>query len=546
MNRPSTLLAQDSTPARPSIPRRRAKARQQPTPPPDIPQRSARAATFRLLLDTAMAMIQQGGLAPSVAQVAAQARVSRATAYRYFSTRSSLISAVIGASLGPVRTFASDTASGRERVRELFMQTFPRFKEFEPQLRAAAQLALEQSALERAGVLQEEPYRRGHRINILAHALEPLAATMAEPVRDKLQRALSVIYGIEPYVILKDIWGLPDKDVERIALWMAEALVDAALREGQGTTEAPTDAAAIARSGPQPLGSPAWHDQQYNSRGRIPEHLQILQLWSESSTRARAALRCVLDQPYGEAASEKLDIFLPQRRGVSAPPAPVLVYLHGGYWRALDKRDQSFVATPFVQAGALVVLPNYALAPAVSIQHIVMQMVQALAWVRRNIAAHGGDPDRVVVAGHSAGGHLASLLLLCDWSAVAPDLPAHWLQAALSISGLYDLEPLRHAPFLAPDLALDRLQALALSPARMRAPQQGRLVAVVGAHESEEFHRQHALIAQTWGPRAVPVWETVPGRHHMDVLHALAEPGSRVHAHALALLGLGAPVLDSG
>jgi AcrR family transcriptional regulator len=199
--------------------------------PPRPPERGVKAATFRLLLDTAMTLIKQDGHIPSLAEVAARSKVSRATTYRYFPSRSALVTAVVDSSLGPVRAFASSEADGRARVRELFAQTFPRFKEFEPQMRAAAQLALEQWALERAGLLEEEPYRRGHRIRILEHALAPLAPTMPAAVRDRLHRALSVVYGIEPYMILKDIWGLPDREVERIALWMADALIDAAQRD---------------------------------------------------------------------------------------------------------------------------------------------------------------------------------------------------------------------------------------------------------------------------------------------------------------------------
>jgi len=199
--------------------------------PPRPPERGVKAATFRLLLDTAMALIQQDGHIPSLAEVATRSKVSRATTYRYFPSRSALVTAVVDSSLGPVRAFASSEADGRARVHELFAQTFPRFKEFEPQMRAAAQLALEQWALERAGLLEEEPYRRGHRIRILEHALAPLAPTLPAAVRDRLHRALSVVYGIEPYMILKDIWGLPDREVERIALWMADALIDAAQRD---------------------------------------------------------------------------------------------------------------------------------------------------------------------------------------------------------------------------------------------------------------------------------------------------------------------------
>jgi AcrR family transcriptional regulator len=201
-----------------------------PSVAPQPPERGVKAATFKLLLDTAMDIIRDGHI-PSVAEVAVRARVSRATAYRYFPSRSALVTAVIDSSLGPVRVFASDNPDGRERVHELFRQTFPRFKEFEPQLRAAAQLALEQWALERAGLLEEEPYRRGHRVRILDHAIDPLSAHLRPATRARLHHALSVVYGIEPYIILKDIWGLPDREVEKVALWMADALIDAALRE---------------------------------------------------------------------------------------------------------------------------------------------------------------------------------------------------------------------------------------------------------------------------------------------------------------------------
>jgi AcrR family transcriptional regulator len=201
------------------------------TQPPQPPERGVKAATFRLLLETAMALIRQDGHIPSLAEVATRSKVSRATTYRYFPSRSALVTAVVDASLGPVRAFASKEADGRARVHELFAQTFPRFTEFEPQMRAAAQLALEQWALERAGLLEEAPYRRGHRVRILEHALAPLAPTLPTAVRERLHRALSVVYGIEPYMVLKDIWGLSDREVERIALWMADALIDAAQRD---------------------------------------------------------------------------------------------------------------------------------------------------------------------------------------------------------------------------------------------------------------------------------------------------------------------------
>lgn len=276
--------------------------------------------------------------------------------------------------------------------------------------------------------------------------------------------------------------------------------------------------------------SAAWYDAQYNNRGRIPEHPAILQHWAEASAAARAQRRCVLDISYGDGERERLDVFPSER-----PGAPVLVYLHGGYWRALDKGAQSFVAPPFVDSGAMVVLPGYALCPAVTIEHIVLQLTRALAWVWRHAAEWGGDPRRIAVAGHSAGGHLAAMMLRCDWTRVAPGLPPDLVRRALAVSGVFDLEPLRHAPFLAGDLRLSAADARRLSPARMPAPA-GELVAVVGGDESEEFLRQNALIARAWGSRAVPVCEQVAGRHHMNVLHDLADPATRLHTLALSLL----------
>ena len=217
------------------------------TEPPTPPSRGVKASTWQLLLDTGMRLIREGGHIPSVAEVAVRSKVSRATAYRYFPSRSALVTAVIDSSLGPVRKLASDNPSGRERVHELFLQTFPRFKEFEAQLRAAAQLSLEQWGLERAGLLEEEPYRRGHRVRILEHAIEPLVPQLRPDVRKRLHHALSVVYGIEPYVILKDIWGLRDREVERTALWMADALIDAALRE--------SDQKPAPRGRPKPNGA---------------------------------------------------------------------------------------------------------------------------------------------------------------------------------------------------------------------------------------------------------------------------------------------------
>ena len=276
----------------------------------------------------------------------------------------------------------------------------------------------------------------------------------------------------------------------------------------------------------------AWLDAQYNNRARIPEHAQIFERWAAASALAREKSLCHIDVGYGPDPSDTLDVFTSARAN-----APVLVFIHGGWWRSLDKRDHSFIAPAFAQAGAMVVVPNYALCPAVTIETITLQLVRALAWVHRHAARYGGNPGRIVVAGHSAGGHLAAMLLSCRWTDVAPDLPARLVHSALSISGVFDLEPLRRTPYLQVDLRLTPAAVAQLSPARF-APPTGKLYATVGADESEEFLRQNQLIRSAWGADAVPVCEAIDGAHHMSVLHTLADPGARLHALALDLLGL--------
>jgi arylformamidase len=283
---------------------------------------------------------------------------------------------------------------------------------------------------------------------------------------------------------------------------------------------------------PMSLTDPAWLDVQYNNRARIPEHPQIFARWAESSKLAREKLKSTLDVRYGDQPGETLDVFPAAQAG-----APVLVFIHGGYWRSLDKSDHSFLAPAFVEAGATVVVPNYALCPKVTIETIALQMTRALAWVWRNPAVHTGDPNRIAVAGHSAGGHLAAMMLSCRWKDVGDDLPPKLVPGALSISGLYDLEPIRNTPFLQQDLQLTPQAVRRLSPAFFPRPR-GTLYTLAGINESDEFLRQNQLIRDQWGPTTVPVCETVPGRNHLDVLHELADPQARLHELALRLLGL--------
>ncbi|MFD0669626.1 alpha/beta hydrolase [Ramlibacter sp. MAHUQ-53] len=274
-----------------------------------------------------------------------------------------------------------------------------------------------------------------------------------------------------------------------------------------------------------------WLEQQYNNRARVPEHGEHLARWARDSQRVRASAPCTLDIAYGPTPGQALDVFPAQRAR-----APVVVFIHGGYWRSLDKADHSFIAPAFTQAGACVVVPNYDLCPAVTLPEITMQMVRALAWTWKHIADFGGDPRRITLAGHSAGGHLAAMMLACYFNDFDRSLPSDLVTRALSISGLFDLEPLRHTPSLQAALRLTPEDALRASPALLPAPRLGSLYAVAGGKESMEFLRHNELIRQAWGAARVPVVEALPGLNHFSILDSLVEPGSRLNQLALSLL----------
>ena len=284
-------------------------------------------------------------------------------------------------------------------------------------------------------------------------------------------------------------------------------------------------------STPLTAPSPEWYDRMYNNRALVPDHADYFARWDSRSRAARDSLRCELDVAYGPGPMETLDIF-PARQA----NAPVVVFIHGGYWRSLDKADHSFVAPALHALGAAVVVPNYALCPAVTIPEIVMQMVHAVAWTWRHAREFGGDPGRIRVFGHSAGGHLASLLLACDWSVVGRDLPPHLVNQVLSISALYELESLLKTPFLQSSLRLTPEDARRASPAFLPSPTRGRLFTVAGADESPEFIRHNHLIQQAWGRARVPVCEDLAGLNHFSIVEALTQPGHRLHELAAQMV----------
>ncbi|ARP83753.1 esterase [Bordetella genomosp. 8] len=286
-------------------------------------------------------------------------------------------------------------------------------------------------------------------------------------------------------------------------------------------------------------------DDQYNARATVPDFSVITRQYAEESARARATLPCMLDVAYGDHPDETLDIFpAAERARASTGPAPVFVFLHGGYWRLLSKDDSSSMAPAFTRAGAMLVAVNYSLAPAVTLDHIVDQIRRAMAWLHRNVAAHGGDPARIHVGGSSAGGHLTGMLLTDDWQA-RYGVPADIVRGAAPLSGLFDMTPLVHTHIndwmrLTPEDAARNSPMLHL-PARP-CP----VVASHGENETDEFKRQtrdyvDALRARGGDARYV----ATPGSNHFDIVLRLNDPDAPITRAIFAQMGLSAAGPDT-
>jgi arylformamidase len=260
-------------------------------------------------------------------------------------------------------------------------------------------------------------------------------------------------------------------------------------------------------------------DAQYFLRARVPEHPEYFRRWAEDSAAVRRTRPCQLDIPYD---GERLDLFPAERR-----PAPCLLFIHGGYWQALDKSDFSFLVPAFQDAGVAVAVVNYTLAPKAGMDDIVRQNRAAVAWLQRNAPEYGLDPARIHVAGHSAGGHLTAMVLATDWSAFGLDLDP--VRGACAISGLYDLEPIRLC-YLNDVLGLDALGAERNSPIHHLPKQSPPLILSVGTGETDEFLRQQEAFAAAWrGAGLALEIADQPGDHHFAVVGRLGESQGPLH-----------------
>ena len=274
----------------------------------------------------------------------------------------------------------------------------------------------------------------------------------------------------------------------------------------------------------------AFLNREYNNRELVPEHPQFFARWGESSLRARSRMVSYLDRRYGDMPAETIDLF-PARKG----DGTCMMFIHGGYWRSLDKQDFSFLAPAWVDAGVSLAVVNYDLCPKVTMEQIVRQMLRASRWLWLHAEQYGMDQDRLYVSGHSAGGHLTAMLMCALWPVFDAQLPKDLWKGGLAISGLFDLRPLLHVDFLQQDLRLDEASAVRLSPAFMPQATRAPVMACVGGDESSEFRRQNALLGERW--RGVADIE-MPGTNHFSVVDGLADPSSALFAGARRLMKL--------
>lgn len=262
----------------------------------------------------------------------------------------------------------------------------------------------------------------------------------------------------------------------------------------------------------------------FRTRDHVPDFDRHVAAYAARSRAARARLPLHANLSYGPGAAERLDLFVPP-----APNGRVHMFIHGGYWRMFGKDDFSFVAETIIAAGAIAVIVDYALMPAVRMHIVVEQLRRARDWVLGHIGAYGGDPARFSVSGHSAGAHLAALLLTAEQ-------PAGRIGGALLLSGIYDLAPLRTS-FLEELIALTDEEVARFSPLRLPYLSGPRVELLVGARETAPFHSQADAFAAHLGAAGTPARLTrIADADHMSLVGDLGTPGTATARHLAALL----------
>ena len=276
----------------------------------------------------------------------------------------------------------------------------------------------------------------------------------------------------------------------------------------------------------------AWYESRYRNRLAVPGHPRIFARWEAASEEARRMPGFRGDVRYGAHAMQTLDVYPAQGTCRTA-----LLFLHGGYWMALDKREHGFVALELTRHGVAVLVANYALCPAVTVDEIVLQVLEAGAWLDRHAADLGVPRGKLYVSGHSAGGHLTAMALAAHESQLATDLRAQPFSAGLSISGVYDLRELVDVPSVNANVRLDRATARRLSPMFAPPATDAPLYLAVGGDELPPFRQQQARFARAW-KRVVAENAVLPGENHYTILLQLLDPASPLFHAARKMMDL--------
>ena len=261
--------------------------------------------------------------------------------------------------------------------------------------------------------------------------------------------------------------------------------------------------------------------QHFMPRLAVPDHETWLAEDHALSASMRERLPHRRNERYGPGPLQVIDLF-----PAKAPMSPVFVFIHGGYWRALSKDHFGFIAEPLLDAGAAVAMVEYDLCPSVSLATVVEQVAEAVTWVRGQARSINGNPDRLVIAGNSAGAHLAAVMLSRDWN----DGPGNernngtFIQGAVLVTGIYDLAPIPHIP-VREDVALTPQDIERLSPLRLKPRVKAPVVVAVGGDEPalwiDQSARYHRLLVEAGMESEYMV---LPGHHHFSISRCIAEP----------------------
>jgi arylformamidase len=269
--------------------------------------------------------------------------------------------------------------------------------------------------------------------------------------------------------------------------------------------------------------------RHFMPRLAVPDH----ETWLAEDFALSAAMRERIphrrNERYGPGPLQLIDLF-----PAKAPNAPIFVFIHGGYWRALSKDHFGFIAEPLLNAGAAVAMVDYDLCPAVPLSTVVEQVAQSIAWVRAQARSFNGDPDRLVIGGNSAGAHLAAMMLCRDWNDGGT---TSFIQGAVLVTGIYDLAPIPHIQ-VREDVALTPRDIERLSPLRLQLRVKAPVVVAAGGAEPELWIDQSMRYHQRLVDHGMECeYMVLPGHHHFSISRCLAEPEGKLFLAMRRLLG---------